>query len=123
MATISIEDDEDARISIVRICGEIQPGELVEFTRSPEFAALQELTILDYREASWTKVPTDAIVKGFDVTKSKIPSEKTIACVYASEADFGIGRMFQGKAKFEGVNNKFGIFRDYEEARNWLLDQ
>ncbi len=122
MASFTVEQDHDANIRVVRVVGEIQAGELSAFTRSPQFGRLNDLSLWDYRQASWAKVPGDKLAQGFDASKHLVPASKKIALVFASSTDFGVGRMFQGKAEYEGINNEFEVFLDVDQARDWLLN-
>ena len=121
MAEFKVIDHGDRAFSEVQVLGELQAGELSAFTRSEQFSGLRTSSLWDYRGASWAKAPTAKLIEGFESSRNLVPADMKIACVYGDAVDFGVGRMFQGKAEFEGINNEFEVFRDIDEAMAWLL--
>ncbi|MEX0965154.1 MAG: hypothetical protein WDZ52_14050 [Pseudohongiellaceae bacterium] len=120
MAEISINIDRESDLTIIAIEGILEKDDLLD-ALSEYFSSGPTLnTIYDSTAGDWSKISTDTYLEMIRSAKRYARKEASVAMVFSSEVDFGIGRMIESFAEHEGYENRLSCFRTLQEARNWL---
>lgn len=120
MAKIEININYDQDMTIFKITGTLNAGELLESSKIYSEGDVTRLILLDFTDATWTGI-SSADLKKNTATASKFSQKgNKSAFVFSSDADFGIGRMVEAFAAIEKYDNEFCMFRSMDEAKKWL---
>ena len=120
MAKIEVNIDYAQDMTVFKIIGTVNAGELLASSESYSEGEVTRLVLVDFTEATWSGIST-ADLKRNTATASKFSQKgNKSAFVFSSDADFGIGRMVEAFATIEKYENKFSMFRCMDEARKWL---
>jgi len=116
--------DPESGIMTVTVAGAILLSDAIEVTegmyRDPRF---QEPTrvLWDLREGSFNWEATELRQYANYVLRSRAPGRGRAAVLTLSTLEFGLSRMYEAYA--EGTTVEIRIWRSYDEARNWLLEE
>lgn len=122
MAKIEININYDQDITVFKITGTLNSGELLESYKSCSEDEVTKLLLLDFTDASWANLPTADLRA--NTAKGSIYSSKGMrsAFVFSNDADYGIGRMFEAFATIEKYDSEICLFRSIDEAKEWLME-
>ena len=120
MAEIETSIDSQIGLTVQTLSGRLTSREIL--TKLDEYYR-GETTLLilwDFTNATWSGI-TSAELRA-TVKEGKKYSRKggKTALVFATDVDFGIGRMLEAYAYLEGFDFVFNSFRDMREAELWL---
>ena len=78
--------------------------------------------LMDFSAAQIAHLATEEIKRIAGVIKKYKDARivKKTALVFSSDAEFGLGRMFEGISGVEGIPQEYMSFRNVEEAEKWL---
>ena len=121
MAEITTEVDKDADLTVIRIQGDLQSGQLKDFMAEYYEQGPTRLIIMDFSEGHWPKVTMDSYIEASqDAQRYSRPGGRT-ALVFASQGDFGIGRLLETYFGLSATQTEMNCFMDLIEAREWIL--
>ena len=116
-----LETDRETGIPIVTIVGDMTPDMFDEFlsviSNTPLYRD-SDGCLWDLRRVS-DFFPTMAIRYLAASIKQATKSPRRTAIVVERDVHFGLARMFAIRCEQPGVTRR--VFRDYEQARDWLL--
>lgn len=122
MAKIDINIDHDQDLTVFKVTGVLNAGELLESTKNYNDgdAETSKSILVDFTEASWTGLsPSELKTNTATAGKYSNKGDK-YAFVFASDADYGIGRMVEAFASIENYNSRMRMFKSMDEALSWL---
>lgn len=115
--------DLEADLTIHKVTGDINVGRLLCNLRILQETATR-LVLWDLREAtniaSSSPANAESIAAGLQDIPV-LPGGKT-AFVFASETDYGMGRMYEAYASMENLPFDLAMFQSTSEAEAWLQD-
>lgn len=123
MAVITTNVDNAKKFTLVTIDGELIAGELYDYFISSDYKNRTDLLLWDYRKGRWSTLPTEKLLRGFAYSAEHSNNRQKTAYVFATEADFGVGRMFQNYAVTLNHKARIELFFDYQKAEAWLFDE
>lgn len=120
MAKIEISIDYDQDMTVFKITGILNAGELLESTKRYNAGKVTKLVLVDFTDATWTGLSAAELRKNTARAITYSNKDGKSAFVFSSDADFGIGRMVETFAAIEKSENRFHMFRSFDEANHWL---
>ena len=123
MASIETSIDLMRQLSIHTVTGEITFLEIVEAVSKYYQGTITQLLLWDFTHASMTQTTSEQIRQLVDLSRpftSRRKGGKT-AFLFATEVDFGIGRMYEIQVSGLDKSVSHRAFRDKESALKWLL--
>ncbi len=113
--------DVETELTVHIVTGDIDARWLFSSLRILQETATR-LVLWDLREAS--NIGGSSTAKAESITSRMkdipvLPGGKA-AFVFASETDFGMGRMYEAYAKMENLSFELAMFRSISEAETWL---
>lgn len=119
--TWSLTIDKQTGIPIVTVYGELTYADCLQFTSAiPDIPAYRDSSkrLWDLRHV--TGLPsTNTIHRVAASARSETTIPRIAAFVVDQDVHFGLARMFEMLSEQPGVTRR--VFRDYVEARNWLI--
>ena len=122
MVEIRKEIDPANGVSAFSPHGEVQSGDLLAYIKGLGYENRTSLVLWDFRDATWSGIPGDRLLSGYRESAKHAPREQYVAFVFAKNVDYGIGRMLQSYADLYPSRSHINIFREYEDAVAWLLE-
>jgi hypothetical protein len=113
--------DLEAELTVHKVTGDIDIHRLVSTLKILQETATR-LVLWDLREA--TNIGSSSTAKVESITPRLkdipvLPGGKA-AFVFASETDYGMGRMYEAYAKMENLSFELAMFQSLSEAETWL---
>lgn len=120
MAQISIDIDRENEVTVIKIKGVLQEGDLLRalaelFSKEPTLNTLYDSTAGD-----WSQNSTEYYKRMISLGKPYSRKGARVAMVFANRVDYGIGRMLESYCELEGYENEHACFLSLEAAQDWL---
>ena len=123
MASIETSIDLTRQLTIHTVTGEITFAEIVEAVVKYYQGSITQLLLWDFSHASLGQTTSEQIHQLVYLTKpftSRRKGGKT-AFLFATDIDFGIGRMYEIQVNGFDEYVTHRVFRDKDPALKWLL--
>lgn len=122
MGSITAERHPAHNLTIFRIKGTVNADELLEELRSFYGQDPTRFTLWDFTSAHLSNISTEdiSIIAEFVITNRNADQNGRSALVFASDVDYGIGRMYDTQFEIEQSQALRRSFRSIDEAMNWL---
>ena len=118
--TSSLEADSD--LTIVTVVGEVNAEQVVNQIISFLTGGPTRLVLWDIREGSLASLSSKdlkmILKRGAQFADRRRGGRTAIVC--SREVDYGLGRMFQTLASLQHIPFEINVFRNLEEAVEWL---
>jgi hypothetical protein len=125
MAYITKRIDYDNDLTIIVVEGSLEFHDV--FLNISEFYInnLTKNTLVDLRKGSIGDISSEDLKQIAYAMKEYIKNHQggKTAIVTQIDVDFGMLRMYEAYAQFENLPISYKIFRDIEEAREWLQEE
>ncbi|MCJ7773604.1 MAG: hypothetical protein MUP22_10795 [Desulfobacterales bacterium] len=122
MSKIETFIDKQKDLTIITLTGEITTDEIIQKIEKYYSKDVTKLILWDFSEASLIKITSEEVQKIALLTKkySEIRKGGKTTLVFVSDLGFGLGRVFEISKDIEGSMVARMIFRDKQEALQWL---
>lgn len=120
MAKIDVNVNYDRDITVFKITGVLNAGELLEHVKNCNVGGVTKFILVDFTDASWTGLSAEQLKKNTATAGKYLSKGGKSAFAFSTDADYGIGRMVEAFASIEKHDNEFCMFRSMDEAMNWL---
>jgi len=113
--------DREKGVALLRMWGELTPGEVRETVTealAEPLVANAPLSLVDLREV--TSVAALRVEDIRSVAAGRLPESSRLAIVAPDSAAFGLARMFTALRNLKESQAKIGVFRTLIEAEGWL---
>ena len=118
--TSSLKADSD--LTIVTVVGEVNAEQVVSQIISFLTGEPTQLVLWDFREGSLASLSSKdlqmIVQRGAQFADRRKGGRTAIVC--SKEVDYGLGRMFQTFASLQHIPFEINVFRNLEEAVEWL---
>ena len=113
--------DVPAELTVHKVTGDIDARRLFNILKILQETATR-LVLWDLREASNIASSSTVETESITARLKDIPvlSGGKAAFVFASETDYGMGRMYEAYAKMENLSFELAMFQSITEAESWL---
>jgi hypothetical protein len=122
MARIETTVDLEKDLTMYVVNGKVSADEIIEkvveyYTKHPT-----KLVLWVMEDAFTEGISTEEIQEIILTAKKYSGSRKEgkTAIVGPKEIDYGLGRMYQTFSEIEGLPYEYRVFKELEEAKNWL---
>ena len=122
MANIEITIEQENDLTIFTVEGELTANEIIKYSSKFYDKKPTKKILWDATKGSVSKITSGEfrkIAKEMKKFTKKREGGKT-ALVGSFDADFGLARMYEVYAESEELPVSYGIFRDIDEAKEWL---
>ena len=114
--------DKTIGLTIFTVIGKLKDGELHSYFEDYFQGERANMVLWDIINGEMSGLTVEGIRS--DVLKGRHLTRKgdRTAFVFSRDVDFGIGRILHAYSNFEGSVASIKIFRDINEAKNWLME-
>jgi hypothetical protein len=113
--------DLEAELTVHKVTGDVDVRRLFSTLRILQETATR-LVLWDLRDASNIASSSTTETESITARLKDIPVQPggRTAFVFASETDYGMGRMYEAYAKMENLTFELAMFQSITEAETWL---
>lgn len=123
MATIEVEVDQENNLTIFKVRGDLEPGQLKEKLDEYYSGSVSNCIMIDLSLGSWAKIPVERIKKSLESLRRFEKKGGKSALILNSDADFGIGRMIESVLALNDYGGQVECFRSREKAYQWIREE
>jgi len=123
MANIKSTIDPSKDLTVHTIAGKITADEIVDHLEKYYSSEKPTKNMMwDFTKAKGEKIPSDGIMKIAKTRKKFDDSRKggRTALVFSRDVGYGLGRMYETHATYEGSSINYSIFYNIDDALKWL---
>lgn len=122
MGHLDTTKDVAAGLTRVKVTGEIEAHEILDWFKNDYTVDITKLVLWDFTEAIVSSISTETLRAYAAEARQRGEGRRggKTALVFAREADFGIGRLYEALAEMEKVPVTVKSFRSLKKAREWL---
>ena len=123
MASFKRKIDQAAQFTVVKISGDIEPGEILAWAEQSGHDQRTRLVLWDLTNSTWSGIPTNLLMQNFSTAQKYVKPGYRTAFVVNSEVDYGLGRIIENMMEAAEFTADYRPFLSLEKARNWLLQK
>ena len=123
MAIIEVEVDQENDLTIFKVRGDLEPGQLKQKLDEYYSGTVSNAMMIDLSSGSWAKIPVESIKKSLESLSRFEKRGRKSALVLNSDADFGIGRMIESVLTLGDYGKQVECFRSREKAFKWIREE
>ena len=122
MAQISTSVDMDRELTTFEVKGTLTADEIIRKVEEYYSMHPTKLVLWVMEHAATAGITSEEIEKIILTAKKNSGSRKEgkTAIVGPKDIEYGLGRMYQAYADIESMPYEYKIFREVEDAKNWL---
>jgi hypothetical protein len=123
MAVIETTVDQQNDLSVFTVNGELTADEIIQKVEEYYLKHPTKLVLWIMEDVQLANISTDNIERIIYTAKKhsgKRPEGKT-AIVSTRDLDYGLSRMYEAHAVQENMPYEYKVFKDIDEAKEWLF--
>ncbi|MEQ8954887.1 MAG: hypothetical protein RL120_12210 [Gammaproteobacteria bacterium] len=120
MAEVTVDVDRDAELTVIKVVGELNSGELKQVMLDYYAGGPTRLILMDFSEGHWPKISMDGYIRESQNSEQYSRPGGRTALLFSNQSDFGIGRLLETYFGLTATMTELNCFMAEDDARKWL---